>query len=147
MKKVILNVFAMLALVLTATSCDKEKVIQESELPSKASAFISENFSNATVSHVKKEKEGWFGKEFSVYLADGTELTFDKGGDWTKVDGAGNSPIPTGFVPASIVNYVNEKYPNAPINSIEKNKKSYDVELTNDLDLVFDSNGNFVRID
>lgn len=147
MKKVILNAFAVIAMVLTASSCDKETMVQESDLPAKASTFVSENFSNATVSHVKKEKEGWSGKEYTVYLADGTEIEFDKSGNWTKVEGAQNNPIPTGFIPKSIVDYVAEKYPNTAINGIEKNKNSFDVELTNDLELVFDVNGNFLRID
>jgi hypothetical protein len=45
------------------------------------------------------------------------------------------------------VDYVTEYYPSADINGIDKEKSKYDVELTNGLDLEFNSAGKFVRMD
>lgn len=144
MKKVIL--IAMLALF-TLVSCDKETNIQSGDLPSAASTFLSTYFADMGIANTKKEKEGIFGREYSVRLEDGTEIDFDKDGDWIEVDGAGNSPIPTGFILDPIVAYVAEHYPNTAISSIEKERNGFDVELTNGVDLEFDTNGTFERVD
>lgn len=147
MKQVITNAVVMMLVVFTMSSCDKEEAIQVGDLPSTASTFLSTYFPELSISHAKKEKDGIFGREYTVYLEDGTEVDFDKDGNWIDVDGAGNSPIPTGFILEPIVTYVAEKYSNATITGIEKNRNGFEVELTNDLDLEFDSNGNFKRVD
>lgn len=147
MKKVILNAVVVMLAVFTMTSCDKEQNIQPGDLPSAASTFLSTYFSDLSISHAKKEKDGLFGREYTVYLEDGTEIDFDKNGNWIDVDGAGNNPIPTGFILESIVAYVAEKYPSADITAIERNRTGFEVELTNGMDLEFDKNGNFTRVD
>lgn len=147
MKKVILNTIVMITMLFTMAACDKEKTIQPNDLPTTATTFLSTYFPTLDIAHAKKEKEGLFGREYTVYLNEGTEISFDKNGNWIEVDGAGNSPIPTGFILEPIVTYVTEKYPNAAISSIEKNRNGFEVELTNEIDLEFDSKGAFKRID
>ena len=147
MKNVILNTLVLLTMAVAMMSCDKEEVIQSEDLPVAANTFLTTHFANASVSHVKKEKEGLSGREYTVYLSDGTEIVFDKSGEWTDVDGSGNNAIPYTFIPAPIVSYVNEKYPELKISSIEKDRNEFDVELTNGFDLVFDANGAFKRMD
>jgi hypothetical protein len=74
-------------------------------------------------------------------------VKFDKNGTWEEVDAPDNLAIPISFIPNKIVDYVTEYYPSADINGIDKEKSKYDVELTNGLDLEFNSAGKFVRMD
>ncbi|MBC8644054.1 PepSY-like domain-containing protein [Flavobacterium lindanitolerans] len=55
--------------------------------------------------------------------------------------------VPTAIVPEAITTYVTANYAGQTINTIEIERTGYDIELSNGLDLVFDSRGQFIRID
>ena len=148
MKKLLLAITLLFSIATLTMSCDKESVIDENGLPTTATQFLNQNFKGIKVLSVVEEKEGLSGKEYDVLLDNGIKVKFDKNGDWLDIEAQNDSAsIPDTLVPTSILSYVKEKYPNAGINSLEKERHGYDVELTNGLDLVFDTNGNFVRID
>jgi len=147
MKNVFLRLSIVVAAVLLYTSCEKETFVGAEDLPQKGITFLSDHFSGAKASNVKKEKERLNGLEYTVYLDNGITVKFDKDGNWTEVDAPDDRTIPTSFIPSKIVSYVNEHYPQEGINSIDKEKNKYDVELTNGFDLEFNANGDFVRID
>src|SRR5690606_5189865 len=108
---------------------------------------ISTYFPDATVAFAKKEREGLFGSEFTVHLNDGSEIEFDKSGNWISVEGARNEPIPTGFIPRLMTTYVSNTFPDAAISDIVRERDGFEVELTNGTDLKFDPEGHFRKID
>lgn len=134
-------------MALVFTSCDKEEMIGVEGLPNEASAFLASHFADIKVSNVKKEKEGLSGTEYTVYLQNGVQVKFDKNGNWEDVEAPNGQALPTSFIPTKIVEYVQANYPTEGINSIDKERNRYDVELTNGLDLEFNANGEFVKID
>ena len=79
-------------------------------------------------------------------LFDGTELEFRNNGQWIKVD-CGMNPLPNGILPANTAKYLTAKFPMNFATHIKYEHKRYEVELNNDLDLLFDKNGNFIGID
>lgn len=148
MKKLILAFTILFSIATLTMSCDKETVVTEDQLPSTASQFLNQHFNNVKILSIVEEKEGLSGKEYDVLLDNGIEIKFDKNGEWLNIDAkADTTSLPESLIPASINSYVKQNYANAGINSIEKEKHGYDVELTNGLDLVFDKDGKFVRID
>lgn len=143
-----LKLATLLAVVFVFGSCEKEEIIDVNGLPSMASNFLNENFNEIKVLSVIREKETLSGTEYQVLLNNGVEVKFDKSGNWIEVDARENlASIPTGFILAPIVSYVVDNYKDAGVNSIEKENYGFDVELTNGLDLVFDKDGKFIRID
>lgn len=146
MKTKVLMVMFISFLSLGYISCEKESIVGEDQLPVAAKEFLSTHFSEVKIVRIEKEKDAR-GTEYSVKLADGMEADFDKSGNWIEVDAVDGMAIPTGFILPGIIEYVNESYPNTTINGIEKKKSSYEVELNNDLELVFDLNGQFLRVD
>lgn len=140
---------AIVAFIVVAgmSSCEEDKIIGAEELPEAAHTFLTTYFPSSNITQAKKDRDGVFGKEFEVYLDDATKVEFDKNGEWVSVEGPDNQAIPTGFIEESIVSYVAENYPNAPISDISKERDGYEVELTNGMDLDFDANGTFLRID
>ncbi|HMR20162.1 MAG TPA: PepSY-like domain-containing protein [Sphingobacterium sp.] len=146
MKNIVYSL-GVLLMTLVFVSCEKEEFIMVDGLPKSGSEFLEQHFSGAKVSNVKKEKEGLNGTEYTAYLESGITVKFDKNGNWEEVEAPNNDALPTSFIPAKIVEYVQEHYPSFGINSIDKEKNRYDVELTNGLDLEFNSAGDFVRID
>ena len=146
MKKVS-SLLLALVMVVALSSCEKEEVVGIEEIPSVGQAFLDEHFGDQTVVSVKREKESSEGVEYEVRLDNGVTVKFDKGGNWEDVDAPVNGSLPTTFILTPIVDYVEAEYPNVWIKGIDKERQGFDVELTNGVDLVFDTEGNFVRID
>lgn len=134
----------MIAVVATAAaSCsDKDEPIDPSKLPQKAQTFISTYYPSATIVTSKKD-----GNEYDVLLDEGTNIEFDKSGEWKDVDATVGMTIASGFYPAGIDAYVSANYPGTGINEISKEKHGYDVELLTGLDLRFNTAGEFLGID
>ena len=57
------------------------------------------------------------------------------------------TPLPNSILPVKITQHVKGKFPQAKIIEWKKKKNTQVVELTNDMELVFDGKGNFLRID
>lgn len=130
-----------------ATSCEKEEVVSPEELPAEGQAFLSDHFAGINVVRVEKEKNRTEGTEFEARLENGIVVKFDKNGNWDDVDAPDTVAIPTSFILTPVVEYVAAEYPDTEINGIDKEPHGFDVELTNGLDLEFDTEGKFIRID
>ncbi|WP_394774158.1 PepSY-like domain-containing protein [Flavobacterium sp.] len=152
MKKILLSGFIALSLLVTTTSCDsddddRETVITAADLPQTASTFITTYFPNATYQVIKKQdKPDSDGSVYDVYLTNGFEIDFDANGNWIDIDG-NNQVIPVALIPEKINTYVTANYPNQFITSIDNERTYTEIELNNKVELVFDLQGNFLRID
>ena len=149
MKNLFSKAILAVAVVFTMASCDKdEELISNEQLPSVSKSFISEHFGSAKIISTIKDTEN-SGLEYEVKLDNGVNINFDSQGLWQEIEVRNDkTPLPnTAFILPAIVEYVTINYPTIGINGIDRELNGFDVELTNDLDLEFDSEGNFVRID
>ena len=87
-----------------------------------------------------------FLKDYDVVLSDGTVIEFDSKGKMKSVKNK-LTGVPAGLINKNISAYVASKYPNQKIVSMEIKKCCVEIELASDIDLVFDHNGNFIKID
>jgi len=140
MKQIIIIVVLMLGFTLSANA---QKKIEITELPKPAQEFLKKYFSNSVIDVVKKDAEHGE-KGYEVKLKDGTEIEFWKDGSYREVDG-GKNPIPTGFIPASVSDYVAKNHPNEKITHIDYGHKDLDVDLTNNIDLEFTKEGKILK--
>lgn len=152
MKKIILTGFIALSLLLTTTSCDNdddnnESVINVTDLPKSADAFVTTYFPNTTYVLIRKQNVADLdGSIYDVKLSNNFEIDFDANGNWIDIDG-NHQAVPVELVPEKIQTYVTTNYPNQFVTSIDNEKTTVEVELSNNVDLVFDLQGNFLRID
>lgn len=118
----------------------------DSVLPEAAKNMISKNF-KAKVSLVKVEKE--FGRvdEYEVILSDGTEVSFDRSGNWKSVETSARQQVPASLIPESIRTYVSKNHKKTTIVGIEKKRGGYEIDLSNGVEMKFDTNGQFQRYD
>lgn len=140
--------FFFLALALTLFSVSlsaRDEIISEQQLPAAAKTFVKQYFKNRTVSLAKKDVDPG-STSYDVVLNSGTKIEFNAKGEWKEVDCA-PAAVPAALVPAAIAKYVKANYANLKIVKIEREATGYDIELSNDVDLQFDKQGNFVRID
>ncbi|MGO3194433.1 MAG: PepSY-like domain-containing protein [Sphingobacterium sp.] len=144
------NLSVAMLMVTVLASCDKddnEEIIKTEDLPATGQSFLKEHFGDQKIISVEKENEGSEGIEYEARLDNGVVVKFDKDGVWKEADAPANLYLPTAFILPTIVNYVGTEYPDAGINDIDKERAGFDVELTSGLDLVFNLDGDFVRID
>ena len=127
-------------------SCDfHDKMVDSGDLPTKTTQFIADMFPGCNVVAIDKDRDLGV-VTYDVVLSCGVKLEFNSDGEWTEVDCDPES-VPDAIVPEKILNYVQSKYAEYFIVKIEKYWNRYKVELNVDIDLVFDRDGNFVRID
>lgn len=140
--------FLFLALALTLCSVSlsaRDQVISEQQLPAAAKTFVKQYFKNRTVSMAKKDVD--FGSaSYDVVLNSGTKIEFNSKGEWKEVDCA-PAAVPEAIIPSAIRTYVKANYANCKIVKIERDRSGFDIELSNDLDLRFDKQGKFIRVD
>lgn len=140
--------FSMVALVFVValTSCfAKDKMITPEQLPAAARTFITTNFPDNPVLFAQKDSE-FMKTRYEVRLKDGTEIDFDKKGEWDKVD-CKLKAVPAALVPQPIATYVETNFPGVQIVKIDKERHGYDIELSNDLDLKFNHSGMLIGMD
>ena len=132
------------AVLILFTACDKESVVSADGLPKDAQVYITQHFPNHEIVQVVKERDD-LKTSFDVYLSEGFNLDFDKKGKILGVEGSGK--LPDSVVPEQILAYVKTNYPDLFILDWELDDRGQDVKLSNGMELKFDKNGNFLRID
>ncbi len=126
--------------------CSAQKeVIQKTDLPKSAQEFLQTNFATTDWAIGRKETKPK-NVEYEITLANGIEIEFNAIGDWKEIDGKDNA-IPMHFVPSKISQYLKSNYPNEKVTKIEKKSNKIEIELANDIELEFDLQENFLRID
>lgn len=129
---------------------DKDEVlITASELPKEALTFLKEHFKEVEMVLIKKELDK-HGDEYKVYLSNGIKVEFDHTGKWVEVEVKQEVKIPSILIPIKAITYIQANYTAFRINSIERELNTFKVELVNgkqEVELLFDQEGNFLRID
>ena len=138
--------FIMASLLVTMNACsNKPQSATFNELPAPAQQFITTYFAQSDIAWIQWERDG-MSKEYEVRLNGGVEMEFYGDGSLETIDCKPNA-VPDGIVPATIATYVSTKFPQAFVVKYHIDRREKEVELNNDLDLVFDLNGNFKYID
>ncbi len=143
--KTVLKLAFTLLFITGFNAAAQERKITLKELPANAQSFLSKHFPNQAPSYVEEDK-GMLSTDYKVLLTGGTEIEFDGKGNWEEVDG-NKTAIPNSIAPKGVNTYISENYKGREIEKIEKENWGYKVELLNDVELVFDSNGRFLRLD
>ncbi|SHL16403.1 PepSY-like domain-containing protein [Chryseobacterium polytrichastri] len=139
-------VLALVLLLMMGFVYGQDRVISANQLPKTAKNFLFVNFKGIATSSVIEDNEIFGVDEYKILLTNGIKVEFDSKGSWKEVDGK-HQKVPYGFIPAAIKNYVAKSFPNTYIVKIERKRWSYEAKLSNGIDLEFDKNGNFKRID
>jgi hypothetical protein len=125
---------------------DNDKIITREELPEKAQVFLTQHFEGIEILYAKVEREMGVIMSYDVLLDGEVKVEFNRSGEWTSVDCERNQ-VPNGVLPQGVLDYVTKKFAKSYVVEIERGLLGYDVKLNNDLDLDFDKNGKFLRVD
>ena len=139
-------VFISMFIMNVSVWAGNDKPIQVTELPKMAQSFIKNHFADQSVAVAKMETE-FMDKSYDVIFTNGDKVEFDKKGKWTKVD-CKHGQVPQGIIPMPIQKYIAKNYPDAKVIKIElTDRKGYEVDLNNGLDIEFDKRMNVKDID
>ena len=139
MKKLI---FAFIAIVCFGFS---SVMAQNTNANPAITQFVTQHFPDATVQMVMPDDD-----DIDVVLNDYTKIEFRRNNEWKKVDCEHSTTftaVPATLVPEQITAYVTANFPNAIIKKLEKNFRSWEIELNNGLELKFNSNFKVMEID
>ncbi|MBT0857173.1 PepSY-like domain-containing protein [Campylobacter coli] len=114
----------------------RDMVVPVSELPKNAQDFISKNFKTAQIALVKKDIDS-----YDVTLNDGTEIDFIINGEWKDVDGKYKA-LPNSILP-NIMPKISASS-NAQIIEASREINGYKFELSNQLKIYTDAQGNIL---
>ena len=146
MKKIL---FAALALLLgagTALADGRERPIGVKELPEAAQTFLKQHFDSLTVAYAVKDVKP-FGTEYEVVYTDRTEVDFRRDGQWESVERR-YAPVPAAIVPQPISDFVaGLNLPGQFIRKIDRNPYTWEIELSNGLEIEFDQRFNVIGYD
>lgn len=150
MKKFFLQtaaVFSVLFFSVTSAFAlaDADKPITINELPKAALTVISQNFAKHQVALTKMEVD-LLDRSYNVFFTNGDKLEFDRKGNWTEIS-CKKDGVPAALVPQAIANYVKTHQPDAKIIKIERENKTYDVNLSNGFEYTFNKKFKVVDVD
>lgn len=145
MKRLIFLLACVFALSLVAAAAN-DKPIKFEEMPKQAQQFVKKHFPTLSIALIKMETD-FLSKSYDVIFTNGDKLEFDKRGKWTNID-CEHSVVPVELIPDTILGYVQKQSPKATIMKIEiTDRKGYEVELSNGVEIEFDKKFNVIDID
>lgn len=142
MKKIFIAIAITLAAVVTVKAGDRP--VTFAQLPVPAQTFVNSTFPDAKVSYATVDDD-IVRPDYTVVLSDGTKIQFSHSGAFEKIET--RVGVPAGIVPVQITEFLKLHYPDAVVLEYEVGRRSYEVKLSNRMDLKFNRNWNLVEID
>ena len=142
MKRVLLSIVAVMSFSLIG-AC-QEKQMSFELLPVSAQKFIDQYFPSDEIL-VAVTDDDLVHPDVEVSLASGVHLEFDYKGNLKNV--TSRTPLPENVIPSGIRNYVSAHYPDAGYLEYEVERRTYEVKLTNRLELKFNSDFHVIEVD
>ena len=119
-------------------------------IPQNAKDYIAKHFKGYNISHYEKESE-ILEVEHKVYVTKNSvsfKLDFDNKGNVKDIESLNDkTALPNSVLPVKITQHTKAQFPNAKIIEWKRKRNTQVVELTNDIELVFNSKGDFLRVD
>ena len=146
MKKIaILLTGALFCALVISVAARADRPVTVAELPAAAQQFIKTHFPKGKAAYAKVD-DGVMDVDYEVVFADGAKVEFAKDGSWKEID-CKYTAVPESAVPEQIARYVAEQFEGRRIVKLDRDRRHYEAELDNGLDLKFDRHFRLIEID
>ncbi len=130
---------------LNAVAFSADSHVSTSSLPQSILDYITNEYPGLTIHEAEVEDN----QNFEITLSNGIELIFNAQGEFLGVDDDNNDfgdiDIEPADLPQNIIEFLNIHYTGIAIEEAElESNGNYEIELENDIELIFDGNGNFL---
>lgn len=145
MKKIFVSAALLFAGITASFAGDRERPITLDKLPAAAQEFLAANFKDLTLAYAVEDPK-FIGSEYEVIYTDRTEVDFESNGEWSSVERK-YAAVPAAIVLVQIADYVKKSFAGESIRKIDRDKYTWEVELSNGLEIKFDRNFQVIDID
>lgn len=145
MKKIFVSAALLFAGITASFAGDRERPITLDKLPAAAQEFLAANFKDLTLAYAVEDPK-FIGSEYEVIYTDRAEVDFESNGEWSSVERK-YAAVPAAIVPVQIADYVKKSFAGESIRKIDRDKYTWEVELSNGLEIKFDRNFQVIDID
>ncbi|MBP3356994.1 MAG: PepSY-like domain-containing protein [Rikenellaceae bacterium] len=136
---------AALLFVSATARAGHDRPIKTQQLPAATRQFIAEYFPDQQVALAKEERD-ILELSYEVVFTNGAKAEFLRNGEWKEVD-CKYGALPGKLIPPQIAAHLSQHYPDASAVRIERDRRKWEIELDNGLELTFDSRFNLTGID
>lgn len=143
MKRFLIVLTCVLGTMSLAKADDRPVTVDQ--LPQAARTFLNVNFPDDKISFATKDDD-LIRPDYQVVLASGVMVKFNNAGDLEEIESRGKE-IPDGIIPIQIVEMVKGHYPDVMITGYEVGRRTYEVKLSNRIELKLDRNFNVIEVD
>lgn len=143
MKRFLIVLTCVLGTMSLAKADDRPVTVDQ--LPQAARTFLNVNFPDDKISFATKDDD-LIRPDYQVVLASGVMVKFNNAGNLEEIESRGRE-IPDGIIPIQIVEMVKGHYPDVMITGYEVGRRTYEVKLSNRIELKLDRNFNVIEID
>ena len=146
MKKILVTAVLLFAGITVSLADSNDRPITLDKLPAAAQTFLKTHFADLTLAYAVEDPK-LVGSEYEVTYTDRTEVEFDNKGEWSSVERK-YAAVPASIVPTQISAYVaKSSFPNQYIKKIERNAYTWEIELSNGIEIEFDKDFRVIDID
>ena len=140
MKKLLLLMIALVAMSFSAKA-DHDRVITYNELPAAAQTLLKQHFANKVPLVVTMDWD-----DYTIVYESGEKVEFDKDGNWKEFD-CRSSQVPADLIPEQIKTHIKANFPGAAIVDLDRNRRGYEVKLSNGLEVEYSPDFRVIDID
>ena len=143
MKKILVLLAGIFAFVGISKADDRPGTYDQR--PAAARTFIKKHFPKANLVYATVDDD-LIRPDFEVRLDNGFEIQFENDGSLDKIE-TREGNVPEVLIPEKIREYVKKNYPHVTYKEYEVGTRSYEVKLSNKLELKFNSSFVLIGID
>lgn len=136
--------FSIFFVCVITTAHAQKRYLRTEEYPKQITTFVNEHFAESDIVSIKEEKKP-HKTEYEVKLRNMEELEFD--GSYKIKSIESKSGLPNSVIPQKIREYVSKNYSQNIIEEWKLKRKGQEIELDNGLEILFDFEGNFIKLD
>lgn len=136
-------IFAV-AVMFSFTAKADDRPVDFKKLPLAAQQFVKDYYPSDKVMYSVKDDD-LVCPDYTVMLSSGVKISFEHSGALDNIES--RAGVPEKIVPVQILDYVKAHYPDAFVTGYDVGRRSYEVKLSNRLELKFNSSFHLIEID
>ncbi|MBO6189456.1 MAG: PepSY-like domain-containing protein [Alloprevotella sp.] len=140
MKKSMFALLAMLLLMCVSAQAN-DRVITFDLLPQSAQTLVKTHFADKVPLIITADYD-----DYEILFESGEKVEFSRKGEWKDIE-CKTSAVPVALIPEQIKASIAKSFPAATIVCISRDRRGYEVELNNGLDVEFNKKFQVIEID
>ncbi|MBR6339211.1 MAG: PepSY-like domain-containing protein [Alloprevotella sp.] len=140
MKKSMFALVAMLLLLCVSAQAN-DRVITFDQLPQSAQTLVKTHFADKVPLIITADYD-----DYEILFESGEKIEFSRKGEWKDIE-CKTSAVPVALIPEQIKASIAKSFPAATIVCISRDRRGYEVELNNGLDVEFNKKFQVIEID